>query len=499
MARIAVIGAGMGAMAAAARLAVAGHRVAVYERGATHGGAVGRCEREGFSFDTGPGLLHLPAVYRDLFVKTGKEPLERCVELVQVDPASSHLFADGTAVTLPNASRAGVLRALDEAIGAGAGERWSELVNRARDAWEATRRPLLEEPLREDAAAREALGRDPYPAVRRRGLFRRGGAVTLASVAARELSDPRLVALLESHALAYGLDPRRVPASAAVLPYMEQTFGSWYVRGGMRALADALHDRCAARRVEFHFGAEVVGLAEKEGRAAGLELADGQVVEADLVVAGVSPGRLASIAPTALAEIPVPVLPGRCTVHLALRGARPGGTAHRTVVHGPDREAELDAVFGGSGGSAQGAYRPTVTVLRPDDPATRPDAGHEAVTLVATVAPHGRVDWSGEVAGAFADRMTDAARAVIPDLRERLLWREVRTPADTEAATGAEGGGVPAPALAGAGGAFLRPGNTTRVPGLYLAGGFAHPGGGLAHAGMSGAMVAGLIVAGARQ
>jgi phytoene dehydrogenase-like protein len=111
MAHIAVIGAGMGAMAAAARLAVAGHRVAVYERGETYGGAVRRFERDGFSFDTGPGLLTLPAVYRDLFVKTGKQPLEECVELVQVDPSSRHVFPDGTEVALPNASRAGVVQA----------------------------------------------------------------------------------------------------------------------------------------------------------------------------------------------------------------------------------------------------------------------------------------------------------------------------------------------------------------------------------------------------
>ncbi|MET9972726.1 NAD(P)-binding protein, partial [Streptomyces sp. NPDC006356] len=109
MARIAVIGAGMGAMAAAARLAVAGHRVAVYERTETYGGAVRRFERDGFGFDTGPGLLPLPAVYRDLFLKTGKEPLEGCVELVQVDPSARHVFADGTELSLPNASRAGVV------------------------------------------------------------------------------------------------------------------------------------------------------------------------------------------------------------------------------------------------------------------------------------------------------------------------------------------------------------------------------------------------------
>ena len=107
MARIAVIGAGMGAMAAAARLAVAGHRTVVYERTGTYGGALGRRERDGFSFDTGPGLLPLPAVWRDLFVKTGKEPLESRVELVQVDPSSRHVFADGTEVALPNASQIG--------------------------------------------------------------------------------------------------------------------------------------------------------------------------------------------------------------------------------------------------------------------------------------------------------------------------------------------------------------------------------------------------------
>ncbi|RKN75369.1 NAD(P)/FAD-dependent oxidoreductase [Streptomyces klenkii] len=502
MARIAVIGAGMGAMAAAARLAVAGHRVTVYERAATHGGGVGRMTRDGFAFDTGPGLLHLPAVYRDLFVKTGKESLEQSLDVVQVDPASAHVFADGTSVALPNASRAGVVQALDEAVGAGAGERWSELVNRARVVWDATRRPLLEEPLLADPEYLEALGHDPYPGLRKRGLFRRSTPPVLAAVAERELKDPRLVALLESHALAYGLDPRTAPASAAVLPYMEQTFGSWYVRGGMRGLADAVYERCRKRRVEFVFGAEVVAVAEKDGRAVGVELADGRVDEADTVVAGVSPGVLRRIAPAACgpAVRPGPLVPpGRFTVFLALRGARAAGAAHRTVVHAPDRGAELAGVFGeGARGSAATAYRPTVTVLRPDDPDVRPDDGHEAVTLTATVAPHGRVDWADEATAAgFAERVLDAAEGLLPGLRDRLLWHEVRTPADTERATGAEGGGVPAPVLAGGGGAFLRTANATPLSGLYLAGGFAHPGGGLAHAGMSGTMAAGLIVSGA--
>ncbi|MFI0167381.1 phytoene desaturase family protein [Streptomyces sp. NPDC017095] len=497
MARIAVIGAGMGAMAAAARLAVAGHRVVVYERTETYGGAVRRFEREGFRFDTGPGLLTLPAVYRDLFVKTGKEPLEECVGLVQVDPSSRHVFADGSAVSLPNASRAGVVAALDEALGAGAGERWGAFLVRAREAWDRTRRPLLEEPLWPNW--RVLAEKEPYPAVPHKRLLRTRRAGTLAEIGAFELRDERLTALLASHALAYGLDPRTTPASAAVLAYMEHAFGTWYVRGGLRELARAVYERCLARRVEFVFGAEVTRITERDGRAAGVELAGGTAAEADHVVAGVHPARLRALTDRPLdgeGEVradPEAAPPARFTLLLALRGAREPGAAHRTVVHPADPGAEWD--FLASPGGAE-PPAPTVTVLRPGDPALRPDDAHESAVLSAVVpAGAGRDE---RAAGRYTDLLLAAGERAIPGLRERLLWHEVRSPGDAGAETGAPGGSVPAPALAAGGGRFLHPANTTRLPGLYRAGGWAHPGGGLAHAGMSGALVAGLIVEGPR-
>ncbi|MET9549351.1 NAD(P)/FAD-dependent oxidoreductase [Streptomyces sp. NPDC006627] len=492
MARIVVIGAGMGAMTAAARLAVAGHRVVVYERGRTYGGALGRVERDGFAFDTGPGLLPLPAVYRDLFVKTGKEPLEKCVELSQVEPAVRHVFADGTTTDLPNASRAGVGEALDAALGDGAGARWAAFMNRARETWDRTRRPLLEEPLYPNW---EVLGsREPYPAVPHKRLLRRERrAATLSEIGELELGgDARLVALLEQFALAHGLDPRATPASAAVLPYLEQTFGTWSVRGGLRALAEAVYERCLARRVEFVFDAAVVRIVEKDGRAAGVELADGTTAEADLVVAGVAPAVLAGMLPgvNIRSEGDVPArsgMPSRLTVLLALSGARPEGTPHRTVLHSADRQDELDRLFGERPGLPAS---PTVTVLRPDDPDLTPDGAHEAVTLTVTVPAH------LEVSPADVERVISRAEAVLPGLRERLLWHRAHTPADIAEATGADGGSVPAPALAAADGALLHPANSTRLPGLFAVGGWSHPGGGLPHAGMSGALVAGLIVEG---
>ena len=71
------------------------------------------------------------------------------------------------------------------------------------------------------------------------------------------------------------------------------------------------------------------------------------------------------------------------------------------------------------------------------------------------------------------------------DVRDRLLFREIRTPADLAAATGAPGG-----AIYGTAGGLLRPANRGPVRGLYLVGGSAHPGGGLPMVTLSAQIVA---------
>src|SRR5918998_6389605 len=71
--RVVVIGAGMGGLAAAIRLAAAGFEVEVFEKNGQVGGRVGRLEAEDFSFDTGPSLLLMTDTYRELFRSAGRE------------------------------------------------------------------------------------------------------------------------------------------------------------------------------------------------------------------------------------------------------------------------------------------------------------------------------------------------------------------------------------------------------------------------------------------
>ena len=276
MARVVVVGAGMGGLAVAARLARLRHDVTLLEQAPIVGGKLGTYTRDGFTFDTGPSLLTLPAVYRDLFRKTGR-PLEDVLELTPVDPIARYRFPDGTLVDVPNASRRAVAATFGEAFGGSAGEDWSRFLDRAGRIWQATRGPFLESPL--DGP------RDLLRQSRRIGDLRTIAPwATLRGLGRQYLRDSRLRMFLDRYATYTGSDPRRAPAALAVVPYVEQTFGAWYVPAGLRQLGDALLTRCQDRGVRVCTGAEVVEVTLSGGRVDGVALADGSRIDADVVV-----------------------------------------------------------------------------------------------------------------------------------------------------------------------------------------------------------------------
>ncbi|MDP1711908.1 MAG: FAD-dependent oxidoreductase [Candidatus Nanopelagicaceae bacterium] len=143
MSRIVVIGAGIGGMSAAARLARFGHNVTVFEGSEQVGG---KCRTEwidGYAFDTGPTLLTLPAVYRDFFLKTG-DALETVLEIEEVNPSFDYRFIDGSRVQFANLSRFQTLNAIEESFGNQASSQWNQLMLRAEKMWDASRERFIE-------------------------------------------------------------------------------------------------------------------------------------------------------------------------------------------------------------------------------------------------------------------------------------------------------------------------------------------------------------------
>ncbi len=501
MARVVVIGAGMAGMSVAARLAKQKHQVTVLEQAPTIGGKLGRYARDGFVFDTGPSLLTLPAVYRDTFRKSGR-PLERELDLQPVDPAFHYRFADGSEVRLPNASRAGTRRALDDAFGAGAGDQWTRLLDRAGRMWEVTRQPFLESPL-DGARTLTRLARN-LDHVRTVAPW-----TTLRGLGRQYLTDPHLRTVLDRYATYSGSDPRRAPGVLATIPYVEQTFGAWHVPGGLRNLGEALHDRLLLRGATVRTDADVEQVLLDGGRAAGVRLRGGETVPADVVVANCDASVLYErlLPPAVGASVRSSIAKAGLSFSgfvllLAVSGQTPG-MAHHTVLFPADYDDEFDSLYGSSRRPARPVPDPAVYICSPDDPQMRPE-GHEA-WFVLVNAPRqrdldrpgtqpGTVDWTAPgVAEAYADHVLEVMAQRGLDVRPRLLWRVVRTPADLERETRAPGGAIYGTSSNGQRAAFLRPANRSPVPGLYLVGGSSHPGGGLPLVGMSATIVADMV------
>ena len=508
MARVVVIGAGMGGLAVAARLAAGRHDVLVLEQADDVGGKVGWYSRDGFGFDTGPSLLTLPAVYRDLFRNTGG-PLEDEVELTPVDPVCHYRFADGIELDLPNVSRPAIAAAWDDALGGGAGADWTSFLDRAGRIWDATREPFLQAPL-DGARTLVALSRGRMSDLRTVAPWR-----SLRSLGRQYLRHPHQRTFLDRYATYTGSDPRRAPAALAAVPFVEQSFGAWYVRGGLRQLGDAVLRRALSLEVAVRTGCDVTQVLVEGGRACGVRLADGERVAADVVVANTDATHLyrdlvpAGPAAEALAALRrvTPSLSGFVLL-LGLRGRTPG-LRHHTVLFPADYDDEFDSIFGTGPHRLDGARPvpdPTVYISAPDDPAVRPDQDHEAWFVLVNAPRHqpdrgGRsargtvgVDWDAPgLAQSYADRILAVMAARGLDVRDRVLFREVRTPADLERRTRSVGGSIYGTSSNGARAAFLRPANRSPVPGLFLVGGSSHPGGGLPLVGLSAKIVADLI------
>jgi 1-hydroxycarotenoid 3,4-desaturase len=486
---IAIIGAGIGGLAAALRLVHAGARVTVLERHTTPGGKMRTLPSDAGPVDAGPTVLTMKPVFDALFADVGAR-LEDHVVLEREPLLARHFWQDGTRLDLM-ADPAHSLANVTEAFGARATKEFATFCDRAALLYEGFEAPMMQ-------------AQDPSLLSLTRAVLARPALVsamaphqTLKQLLRDSFSEPKLAQLFARYATYVGGLPQHTPAILALIWEAERR-GVWHVQGGMHRLASAIEALAYQRGATFHYDAHVTRIETDAGRPSAVHTEEGRIA-VDAVLFNGDPRALGEgMLGDALAGVirPAAVEPRSLSAQVqAFAAAVPDAfpLAAHNVFFARDPASEYAPLAKG-----QLQTDPTLYVCAQDRfGGARPD-GPERFEIILNAPPIGDKTPAPDAqdardgASIFSQESTQCQTLIFSRLAAFGLRfspaPDVRTltgPHSFDALFPASRGSLYGRSPAGMMAAFARPTARTKMPGLYLAGGGAHPGAGVPMATLS--------------
>ncbi|GIV54510.1 MAG: phytoene dehydrogenase [Candidatus Kapaibacterium sp.] len=273
---IVIIGAGLGGLSAAIHLRAKGFKVELYEQNPLPGGRANRISTDGFSFDTGPSLINYPWVFEELFAASGAD-MHRYLTLKPLDPSVVFFWRDGDRLALSADFQ--TLAAELERFEDGAHAKLTLFLAETQRRFHYLFRHLVTSNAR---TILEWIAPAPKGELVRLGLHR-----SLDRELARYFRSERLRAALGSYAMYLGGSPYELPGTFSILPFGELYYGLWYPEGGIYSLVEAVCRRAEEIGVRIHSNCPVRAIWVDGSCVNGIELADGRVIEASIVISNV--------------------------------------------------------------------------------------------------------------------------------------------------------------------------------------------------------------------
>jgi phytoene desaturase len=494
---VAVIGGGLGGLSAAVVTAARGYRVTLFEKNDWLGGKAAVLREDGYRFDMGPTILTMPSVLRRVWDEAGA-PLEEDLDLVRLDPQWRCFFEDGTILDLKEdvEAMAASLDRLSPRTPSGEGfRRFQALARRLHDI---SGRYFFYRPIgsiRDMFRARDALRVEALKDV----LALRSWS-TYAATVRKHIPDSRAAQMIDHYTQYVGSNPYEAPAVLAGIASMQAGEGVWYPIGGTGAVPRALVSLGERLGVEYRTGVGVGKITTDGGRVAGVETDHGETLTFDAVVSNMDSVRthreLLSGEPASkfLGARPYEPACSGVVLYLGLR-ERYEHLLHHNFVFSRDPEEEFDAIYR----KGEPAPDPTCYVAAPSctEPEVAPENGEALYILVHAPYLRSRHDWSAMLPSyrrIILDKMKRTAGC--EDIESRISVERVLTPSDIHQRYSVLEGAIYGLASHGRMfGAFKPINRSAELPGLYLAGGAAHPGPGMPMVIMSGWIAADAVAA----
>ncbi len=485
MKKIIIIGAGLGGLSAAIRLAKSGFDVTVLEKNETVGGKVNFVEAGGYKFDTGASLLTMRHVFEDLFTFAEKR-LENYLDLTALDPICRYFWTDGTTFDASQDLQ----------------KTENEIEKFAPQDVEYFRKYLSDSENKYGIAEKTflACSLNDLPKLLRpkylKDLLAISSLKTLDAHNKQYFQSKKLQQLFNRFATYNGSSPYRTPATFALVPFVEFGLGAWYVRGGIYEIPKALAKLAREFNVKIRTNCTIEKIVIENKKAVGVRLENGEIQHADFVVANSDAVETyRNLIDESFFNKKLDAREPSCSGFVLLLGTNKKfpSLAHHNIFFSDNYKAEFDALFV----DLRPAQNPTIYVCATSktDETQSPENCENLFVLINAPYTSDKTDWQIEAKPYRNLIIEKLEKFGLEDLERSIEFEKTITPADFENKYRTNRGSIYGVSSNGIFSAFLRvPNRARKIKNLYFVGGATHPGGGMPLVLLSGKMASELIL-----
>ena len=477
-----IIGAGIGGLSAAIRLAHKGYRVSIYEQLDRPGGKMGELRAEGFRFDTGPSVITLRHVFEELWREVGRD-LNDYVQFVLLDPVTRYFWRDGLildATTNQDAMCERINRFAPQDVNG-----YRKFMRYVQKLYDTISGPFL---------YRQQPGLFDLFKLPLADVFKIDALRTMHQAVRAHFTDPHLIQLYDRFATYNGSSPYQAPATLNVIAHVEMALGAWYPKGGVFQLAKAFERLAQELGVEIYYQTPVAEIGTAKNAVSGVRLGSGEKVNANSVIANADVAwtyktLLPNLAQAAKKTLRLEPSCSGFVLMLGVQG-QPNELAHHNIFFSDDYGREFDDIF--------------KRKIAPSDPTlylcitSKTDLDHAPPNhqnwFVLANAPYlsKEFDWMRQREN-YAQKIKQQLFA--QTTQTNVVLERMMTPLDLQNAYGGNHGAIYGFSSNTKLAAFMRPNNRARgIKKLYFANGSAHPGGGVPLVTLSGLAAADCVL-----
>lgn len=382
--RIVIVGAGLGGLSAALRLAGAGRDVTILERENVPGGRNGLLLKSGYAFDTGPTVLTMPSLIQDALSCVG-EDLKDWLELIPLRPLYRAFYSDGSQLDV-HADTKEMEVEIATKIGGAEAEGYRRYVDFVTKLYKYEMNDFIDRNIDSPLSLLT-------PNLAR--LIALGGFRRLAPKVSQFLKDPRTQRVYSFQAMYAGVSPQQALAIYAVIAYMDSVNGVFFPKGGMHALPRALAGAAEKHGVKIKYQSKVVRLERKNSRVTAAITENGERYECDAIILNpdlpVAYEELLDKKPLSIRRLNYSP---SCAVLLAGSSRSYDHIAHHNIHFGNSWDGVFDELIDKK--SLMSDPSLLVTVPTKDDPSLAPEGKSSYYVLFPTPNLTANIDWRVE-------------------------------------------------------------------------------------------------------